>query len=247
MVMDNVFAKLSDTAMVLAAGFGTRMHPLTLDTPKPLLEVGGRPMLDIALDHLVAAGLKRAVVNTHYLGWRIESHLAFRRDIEIVFSQEEKILDTGGGIKYARRWLGDKPFFALGADMPWFDGPTSALARMAEMWDPWQMDVLLLLYPLAKAHGFGSDGDFVLEEDGHVWRKGAPTPRPTVWISALIVKPELYDEIPDRVFSNNRIFDIAESRGRLFGLLHDGTCYHVGRPEDLEAANALLKSGEGWG
>jgi len=233
--------------MVLAAGFGKRMQPLTLDVPKPLLEINGRAMIDIAIDHLVKAGVKRVVVNTHYLGWRIESHLASRRDVEILFSQESEILDTGGGMKNARRYFGDKPVFALGADMPWFDGGQPALDRMAAYWDPARMDVLLLLYPRDKARGFGPAGDFVMEADGRLWRKEAPKPRPTVFISAQIVKPQLYDEIPDRVFSNNRIFDIAETRGRLYGLLHDGTCYHVGRPEDLAEANRLLATGEGWG
>lgn len=239
--------KISDTAMVLAAGFGTRMRPLTIDIPKPLLEVGGRAMLDRALDHLVAAGIKRAVINTHYLGWRIESHLALRNDIEIIFSEEAEILDTGGGIKHALRYFGDKPFFSLGADMPWFDGPQPALERMADYWDPWTMDVLLLLHPLAKSHGFGPNGDFVMESTGQVWRKEAALPRPYVWISAMIVKPQLYEEMPDCIFSNNRLFDIAESRGRLFGLEHDGTCYHVGTPEALAKANALLETQEGWG
>lgn len=240
-------ATLSDTAMVLAAGFGKRMQPLTLEVPKPLLDVGGRAMIDIVLDHLVAVGRKRAVVNTHYLGWRIESHLAMRKDIEIIFSQEDEILDTGGGVKYARRYFGEKPVFVLGGDMPWFDGEVPALQRLADFWDGGKMDVLLLLYPTNKARGFGPDGDFVLEESGQIWRKNAPAPRPAVYISAMIVKPQLYDQIPDRIFSNNRIFDIAESRGRLFGLIHDGTCYHVGRPEDLVEANRLLQSGEGWG
>lgn len=241
------FQKLSDTAMVLAAGFGSRMRPLTDERPKPLLEVGGRTMLDRSIDHLVAAGIKRAVINTHYLGWQIESHLALRNDIEIIFSQEAQILDTGGGIKHALRYFGGKPLLSLGADMPWFDGANPALARLAEAWDPWAMDVLLLLHPLAKAHGFGPNGDFVLEPSGHVWRKEAPLPRPYVWISAMIVKPQLYEEIPDAIFSNNRIFDIAESRGRLRGIVHDGTCYHVGTPDALARANALLESGKGWG
>lgn len=241
------FSFLSDTAMVLAAGFGKRMQPLTLETPKPLLEVGGRAMIDIALDHLVRAGIKRAVVNTHYLGWRIESHLAIRKDIEIVFSEENEILDTGGGIKYARKYFGDKPLFVLGGDMPLMDGAVPALTRLADFWDPAKMDALLLLYPTAKARGFGPDGDFVFETNGQIWRKNATAPRPVVFISAMIVKPQLYDEIPDRIFSNNRIFDIAESRGRLSGLMHDGTCYHVGKPDDLIEANRLLLSGEGWG
>lgn len=241
------FPFLSDTAMILAAGFGMRMRPLTLDVPKPLLEVGGRTMLDGALDHLVDVGVRRVVVNTHYLGEKINAHLAGRDDVEILLSPEDEILDTGGGTKKARPHFGDKPFILLGGDMPFIDGAEPALARLARAWDPERMDQLLLLYPRDKARGFGAKGDFMLREDGSAWRKDAPNPRDYVFISAQIVKPQLYDEFGETVFSNNAIFDLCEARGRLFGLVHDGSCYHVGTPEDLAEANALLVSGKGWG
>lgn len=246
------FPFLSDTAMVLAAGFGVRMRPLTLDTPKPLLKVGGRAMLDRAIDHLVSAGVKRVVVNAHYLGDQIRDHLAARqlqeKNVELVLSPEADILDTGGGMKHARHFFGDKPIFEIGGDMPFFDGPDEkALTRLAQAWNPERMDLLMLLQPLAKAHGFGGKGDFMCRADGSLWRKDAPQPRDFVWISAQIVKPQLYDEINETVFSNNQIFDLCEQRGRLFGIVHDGTCFHVGTPEDLAQANALLASGKGWG
>ena len=241
------FSFLSDTAMVLAAGFGVRMRPLTLEKPKPLLEVGGRTMLDSAIDHLVQAGLRRVIVNTHYLADKIEEHLAKRTDIEIIISHEAQILDTGGGMKNARAFFGDKPFFALGGDMPFIDAGIPALTRMARAWDHHRMDHLLLLSRLEKAHGFGPDGDFMMEHDGRVWRKDAPKPRDYVWLSAQIVKPQLYDEMVETVFSNNKLFDLGEERGRLFGIEHDGTCFHVGTPEDLIEANRLLASKEGWG
>jgi len=244
----HAFPFLSDTAMVLAAGFGTRMRPLTDSVPKPLLTVGGRTMLDRAIDHLVAVGIRRVVVNAHYLADQIAVHVATRTDVEIIVSREDSILDTGGGVKKARGFFGDKPFFLLGGDMPFTDGPNErALVRLAKAWDEAKMDELLLLYPTAKARGFGPKGDFVMEPDGRVWRKDAPIPRPMVWISAQIVRPQLYDEVPDVVFSNNLIFDRTEAAGRLFGFEHDGSCYHVGTPEDLQKANALLDSGEGWG
>lgn len=233
--------------MVLAAGFGMRMRPLTLDMPKPLLEVGGRTMLDGALDHLIDVGARRVVVNTHYLGAQINAHLASRDDVEIILSPEDEILDTGGGTKKARPHFGDKPVFLLGGDMPFIDGAEATLARLARAWDPERMDQLLLLYPREKARGFGGKGDFMLRDDGSLWRKDAPTPRDYVFISAQIVKPQLYDDINETVFSNNIIFDLCEARGRLFGLMHDGSCYHVGTPEDLAEANALLASGKGWG
>jgi len=236
---------VSHTVMILAAGLGTRMQPLTLEKPKPLLEVGGRTMLDHALDKLVAAGIKRAVVNTFYLAEQIEAHLSSRRDIEIVISRETELLDTGGGIKNALRHF-DAPFFVLNADLPWMDGTEPSLKNMTEAWNASTMDALLLLMPTSKARGFEPKGDFVLEKDGRVWRKNAQPPRPYVWISAQILKPELFAKIPDKIFSNNKIWDDAEARGKLFGLEHTGTCYHVGTPQDLSKANELLTSGKGW-
>jgi len=252
MTNDDPFPVLSDTAMVLAAGFGARLKPLTLTKPKPLFEVGGQAMLDRALDHIKEAGLKKAVVNTHYLGEQIAAHMATRRDLNLIQSAEEKILDTGGGVKNALHYFGGKPFFVLGGDLPWTNGAVPVLDRMASFWDGDKMDVFLLLYPTEDAKGFapredGSSGDFMMVGDGRVWREQAPPQRPFVWLSVMIVKPELYDEIQEPVFSNNRIFDLAESRGRLYGLVHDGTCYHVGTPQDLKEANRLWDFGEGWG
>lgn len=237
--------KMCDTAMILAAGRGVRMQPLSLQKPKPLLEVGGRTMLDHALDKLIAVGVKRAVVNTFYLAEQIEAHLKQRRDIAIIISHETELLDTGGGIKNALEYF-DAPFFALNADLPWMDGTTPGLQRMKDMWDAGRMDALLLLMPTGKARGFETKGDFALEKNGRMWRKDLPPPRPYVWISAQIIKPELLAKIPDKVFSNNRIWDDAEARGTLCGIEHDGTCYHVGTPEDLAEANELLASGKGW-
>ncbi|MDX2028031.1 MAG: nucleotidyltransferase family protein [Alphaproteobacteria bacterium] len=237
---------ISPTAMVLAAGLGTRMRPLTLQTPKPLLQVGGRTMLNHALDKLVDAGITRAVVNTFHLAEQIEKHLASRKDIEIIISRETELLDTGGGIKNALQHFGNQPFFALNADLPWMDGMKPSLWRMKEKWNASDMDALLLLMPAQKARGFTPGGDFTLDASGHVRRKGLPKPLPHVWISAQILKPELFAAVPDKIFSNNKIWDEAEKRGRLYGIEHDGSCYHVGTPEDLQKANALLASGQGW-
>jgi N-acetyl-alpha-D-muramate 1-phosphate uridylyltransferase len=238
--------KLSTTAMILAAGFGVRMRPLTLAKPKPLLKIGGRAMLDLALDKLKAVGIERAVINTHYLPEQIENHLAARCDMEILISRETEILDTGGGIKNARHYFGDQPFFALNADLPWLDGKTPSLIRMMKAWNPEIMDQLLLVMLTNKARGFAGKGDFMMESDGRLWRKNAPTPRPQTFISAQIMKPQLLDEVPEKVFSNNKIFDLAESRNKLFGLVHEGACYHCGTPEDLAEANRLLETGQGW-
>jgi len=237
---------LSPTAMVLAAGLGTRMRPMTLSKPKPLQMVGPKTMLDHALDKLVGAGITRAVVNTHYLAEQIEDHLQNRRDLEIIISREDELLDTGGGIVKALDYFENKPFFALNADLPWLDATIPSLVRMQKMWDPAQMDALLLLMRTDKARGFATHGDFALEPDGRLWRKDLPAPRPFVWISAQILKPSLFAHPPAKAFSNNHVWNKAEEARRLFGIEHDGTCYHVGTPEDWHMANALLESGKGW-
>ena len=237
---------LSPTAMVLAAGLGARMRPLTLTAPKPLQKVGGRTMLDLALDKLVAAGIKRAVVNTWYLAEQIETHLNSRHDIEIIISREEELLDTGGGIAKALPYFEGLPFFALNSDLPWLDSAAPSLLRMKQKWNSEMMDVLLLLMRTKKAQGFSATGDFAMENDGRLWRKDLPPPRPFVMISTQIVKPELFAKPPAKVFSNSLVWDAAEERKRLYGLEHDGTCYHVGTPEDWRIANELLESGKGW-
>jgi MurNAc alpha-1-phosphate uridylyltransferase len=239
---------LSPTAMILAAGLGTRMRPMTLTKPKPLQMIGDRTMLDHALDKLVAAGIKRAVVNSFYLAEQIEAHLKLRRDIEIIISREDELLDTGGGIVKALPYFEGQPFFALNADLPWLDGTPPSLVCMKQKWNPAVMDVLLLLMRTEKSRGFDPlKGDFAMEANGRVWRKGLPPPRPFVWISAQILKPELFASPPAKVFSNNLIWNTAEAHGRLYGVEHTGTCYHVGTPEDWHMANALLESGKGWG
>jgi MurNAc alpha-1-phosphate uridylyltransferase len=237
---------LSHTAMVLAAGLGMRMRPLTLTKPKPLQTIGGRTMLDCALDKLVAAGIKRAVVNTFYLAEQIEAHMKARRDIEIVISREEELLDTGGGIAKALPYFEGQPFFSLNADLPWFDEGTPSLIRMRENWDPEIMKVLLLLMRTEKTRGFSPDGDFMMENDGRLSRKNRQPPRPFVMISAQILTPELFAAPPAKVFSNNVIWNAAETRQCLYGIEHEGTCFHIGTPDDLRNANGLLESGKGW-
>ncbi len=238
-------------AMILAAGLGLRMRPLTLELPKPMLQVGGMPMLDHVLNRLVAAHIKQVVINTHYLPDAIENHVKTRRDISIKISHEEKILDTGGGIKKALPLLGDAPIFVINADLPWQDGKTPALQRLAQHFDPARMDALLLLMPLQKARGFtGAGGDFFMTAEsagfGPIARANTNPPRPYVFISAQIISPHLYKDVPEDVFSTNLIWNRLESAGRLYGLVHDGACYHVGTPPDLAEANRLLSSGEGW-
>jgi MurNAc alpha-1-phosphate uridylyltransferase len=202
-------------------------------------------MLDLALDKLAAAGIKRTVVNTFYLADQIATHLKTRRDIETIVSHEDELLDTGGGIKNALSYF-KAPFFALNADLPWTEGTEPALLRMATFWDAAKMDALLLLMPTTKARGFEAKGDFLREADGRTHRHDKAPPYPYVMLAAQIVKPELFRAIPEKIFSNNKIWDTAEAAGKLYGLIHDGACYHVGTPADLAEANRLLASGKGW-
>ncbi len=238
--------EFSSTAIVLAAGLGSRMHPLTLNTPKSLLKIGGRTLLDQALDKLVAVGVKRVVVNTFHLADQIEAHLSRRYDVEIVISREKELLDTGGGVKNALHYFEGKPFFALNAEPPCIDGPEPSLTRMKNAWDPAKMDALLLLMPTSKGHAFRAAGDFAMDADGRAYRKNA-TDRPYTWVSAQILKPSLYDaELSLKAFSNNLIWDMAEATNTLYGIEYDGQCYNVSTPQDLDKANELLASGQGW-
>ena len=230
------------TAMLLAAGFGARMMPLTADRPKPMLEVAGKPMIDHALDKLVAAGVKRAVINLHYKGEAIQQHLAGRRDIEIVYSHEAEILETGGGVKHALALLGQDPIFCINTDLVWTDGPDgNTLHAMAAAWDGNRMDVLLLLKPLKEAVGFDPvRGDYFRAADGRAYGRQDPPPRPYVFLGTQIVKPELYGPVAETKFSNLVIFDAAEAASSLYSHVHTGGAYHAGTPADLAHVNQLL-------
>lgn len=230
------------TAMLLAAGFGVRMRPLTDTVPKPMLPVAGKPMIDHVLDKLVQAGVRRAVINLHYLGHVIEAYLKKRTDIEIIFSHEDAVLETGGGVKHALQHLGADPIFCINTDLVWTDSDDgSALQAMASVWDSTRMDSLLLLAPLKTAIGFEPDrGDYFLDDEGHAYGRQIPPPRPYVFIGTQIVKPQLYAPISDAKFSNLVIFDAAEAAKRLYGIVHKGGAYHSGTPADLEHVNRLL-------
>jgi N-acetyl-alpha-D-muramate 1-phosphate uridylyltransferase len=237
------------TAMLLAAGMGTRMLPLTLDRPKPMLHVAGKPMIDHALDKLVAIGVKRAVINLHYKGEAIENHLRNRRDIEIIFIHEEELLETGGGVKNALPNLGDAPFFCINTDLIFTDAPLeSSLLGMATTWDSDKMDCLLLVKETTQTVGFDhAKGDYFLDpitpQLGRLHSRKAAPPRPYVFIGTQIVKPQAYAPVADKHFSNLKIFDQADAAGRLYGYIHQGGAYHAGTPEDLAHVNGLLAAG----
>ena len=229
-----------ETAMVLAAGLGERMRPLTLERPKPLIEVAGRTILDRALDALAAAGVPRAVVNLHYLGEMIDRHLASRTKPHVEFSREELRLETGGGIKQALPLLGADPFYVINADTVWLDGPTPTLTRLAARWDESEMDVLLLLHSVPKASGYHGRGDFLMDPLGRLKRRPPHQIAPYVYTGLHIASPRLFDGAPGGSYSLNRLWDRAEAAGRLYGLLHDGAWFHVGTPDALADVNRQL-------
>jgi MurNAc alpha-1-phosphate uridylyltransferase len=230
-------------AMVLAAGKGLRLRPITLSRPKPLVEVAGQAMLDGVLDRLAQAGVAEAVVNTHHLGHMIEGHLMSRKAPRIRISREEALLETGGGVKKALPLLGSRPFYAINGDVIWRDGKTPALRRLAEAWDEEAMDVLLLLQPTASTIGYEGKGDFVMDQLGRLRRRKEGEVAPFLFAGLQILRHSLFAETPDGPFSLNLLYDRALAAGRLRGLRHDGAWYHVGTPEDLARVEAALAPG----
>jgi len=228
-------------AMVLAAGLGLRLRPITATRPKPLVEVAGRSILDRVLDGLTGAGVERCVVNTHYLGHQIDAHLAARPTPPVDLSHEEELLDTGGGINRALDALGPDPFFAVNADILWDEGPGEpALSRLGQAFDAAAMDALLLLVPRERAVGYDGVGDFRLGADGRLARRGAAASAPFVFTGLQVLRPELFDGAPDGAFSLNLLYDRAIAAGRLFGLEHTGRWFHIGTPAGLDLAEAAL-------
>ncbi len=234
-------------AMVLAAGRGERMRPLSETTPKPLIAVRGVPMIDRVLDRLAAAGMEKVVVNLHHLGDRLRSHLADRAAPPLIFSEEAELLDTGGGVKKALPELGDAPFFVCNGDVVWLDGYQPTLERLRRHWDPARMDALLLLQPSPVAIGYDGPGDFVMDPQGRLRRRREREIAPFTFAGVQILKPELFADTPDGPFSLNLIYDRVIEAGRLYGLRHDGAWYHVGAPADLERAELELRFELGGG
>jgi len=227
-------------AMILAAGLGERMRPLTDNLPKPLIEVGGRSLIETILDRLEAAGVSEVVINLHYLGEMIEAQLAGRQRPRIVFSREETRLETGGGVSKALPLLGTDPFFAINGDVCWLDGCTPALRRMADAWDDAEMDALLLMHPTVSAVGYDGPGDFILSPEGRLRRRREREVTPFVFSSIQMFHPRIFDDTPEGPFSHNLIYDKAAETGRLWGLRHDGKWFHIGTPENLRDVEDAL-------
>ncbi len=229
------------TAMVLAAGLGTRMRPHNGGVPKPLVRVGGKALIDYGLDRLADAGVERAVVNVHYLADVLERHLAARQRPRVVISDErDALLDTGGGIAKALPLLGEAPFFLLNSDTLWLDGVKPNLVRLAETFEAAIMDALLLLAPAAGSIGYEGRGDFAMRPDGRLRRRGENEVAPFVYAGAAMLAPALFAGAPEGAFSLTLLFDRAVARERLFGLRLDGVWMHVGTPEAVAAAQAAL-------
>lgn len=228
-------------AMVLCAGLGERMRPITDRLPKPLVEVAGRSLLDHVLDRLEAVDVGEVVINLHYLGHMIEAHLAQRAAPKIVYSPEDTLLETGGGVKQALPLLGDEAFFVANGDMLWLDGRTPALLRLAAAWDEARMDALLLLHPTASAMGYDGSGDFVMDAQGQLRRRREREIAPFVFAGVQILHPRLFADAPEGRFSLNLLYDRAQDAGRLWGVRNDGEWYHVGTPAALEEVNEALR------
>lgn len=228
-------------AMLLAAGKGERMRPLTDIRPKPLIKVAGKTLIDHALDRLAGVGVAEVVVNLHYRADMLRDHLDARDTPRVTFSDETaRLLDTGGGVVKALPLLGDAPFFVHNCDSFWLEGVGSTLARMIVRWDPERMDALLLVAPLVSAIGFDGPGDYAMDGCGRLTRNRERIMAPFAYCGVQICSPALFADAPEGPFSTVRLWDRAEEAGRLFGLRHDGEWFHVGTPDALALTEQRL-------
>jgi N-acetyl-alpha-D-muramate 1-phosphate uridylyltransferase len=230
-------------AMVLAAGLGTRMRPLTDNMPKPMIPVYGKPLIGHVLDKLSDAGVVRALVNVHYKPEKLEQYLAQRTRPQILISDERSLLlGTGGGVMRALPHLGYAPFFHMNSDTIWTDGARPNLIRLAESFDPNRMDALLLLAPTSGSIGYQGQGDFAMTSNGSLHKRGEDETMPYVYAGAAILSPVLFKDAPSGEFSLTILFDRAEAAGRLHGLPLDGVWMHVGTPDAIAAAEVAIKT-----
>jgi len=232
---------MPNRAIVLAAGLGTRMRPYNGHIPKPLVQIGGKSLIDYSLDRLADAGVQRAVVNVHHLADALERHLAPRRRPQIVISDERgELLGTGGGVAKALPQLGEEPFFLVNSDTVWLDGVKPNFTRLAEAFDAKTMDGLLLLAPTTNSIGYSGRGDYAMLPDGRLRRRAEGEVVPFVYAGAAILAPALFAGAPTGAFSLTALFDRAGANDRLYGLRLEGVWMHVGTPEAVAAAEAAL-------
>jgi N-acetyl-alpha-D-muramate 1-phosphate uridylyltransferase len=230
-------------AMVLAAGLGKRMRPLTATRPKPLVEVAGKPLIDHVLDRLSAAGVRQAVVNVHYLADALEAHLAQHESgLDIVISDErDRLMETGGGVARALPLIEADPFISVNADNLWVDGPVDSLSLLASAWDEARMDALLLLVPLARAYCHNGRGDFHMDALGRLRRRRSYGVAPFVFTGVqMMSKRLLAGDLPDGPFSTNMLWDRAIAAGRLYGAVHQGLWFDVGQPDSIRRTEDML-------
>lgn len=235
-------AAVPRTAMVMAAGLGKRMRPLTATRPKPLVEVAGKALLDHVLDRLRAAGVERVVVNVHYLADALEAHLRGKADgLEVAISDErDLLLETGGGLKRALPLIDCDPFLAVNSDNFWIDGPSDALKLLASHWDGERMDALLLLVPHARAGNHSGLGDFRMDSEGRLARRTKSRVAPFVFTGIQLLAKRMLDGAPDGPFSTNLLWDKAIEKGRCFGVVHQGLWFDVGTPGAIRATEQAL-------
>ena len=237
-------AEVPQTAMIMAAGLGKRMRPLTATKPKPLIEVNGKALLDHALEKLHAAGVKKVVVNVHYLAGALEAHLATRdHGLEVLISDERDLLmETGGGLVKAAPLIDSDPFIALNSDNLWIDGPADTLRLLASQWDDSNMDALLLLVPQARALNHKGMGDFHMERTGRLRRREKSHVAPFVFTGIQIVSKRLLRDAPQGPFSTNILWDRAIAEGRCFGAVHQGLWFDVGTPQSIQMTETALEN-----
>jgi N-acetyl-alpha-D-muramate 1-phosphate uridylyltransferase len=230
-----------EAAMVLAAGLGKRMRPITDTKPKPLVEVAGRPLIDHVLDRLADAGVDRAVVNVHHLADQIEAHLRGRARPQIEISDErDMLLETGGGIVRALPRLGERPFYLFNTDSLWVEGARPLLGRLAEAFDEARMDALIVVASIVATSGYSGVGDFLLDAEGRLSRRPERITAPFVYTGCGMLSPRLFDGAPEGPFSLNLLFDRAIEAGRLYGLRLDGLWMHVGTPQAIGEAEQMI-------
>ncbi|VAW00268.1 Nucleotidyl transferase possibly involved in threonylcarbamoyladenosine formation [hydrothermal vent metagenome] len=232
------------TAMVMAAGLGKRMRPLTETRPKPLVEVAGKAMIDHCFDKLAEAGVEDVVVNVHYLPELLEVHLdSADYPFSIIISDERKLLmETGGGLVKAQPLIDEDPFFCINSDNIWTDGPTNSLERLANFWNDEEMDALLLLIPLSSAFNYKGDGDFHLDENNRISRRAPDERAPYLYSGIQLISKRLLRDAPEGPFSTNILWNRAIKEGRLFGLAHDGKWFEVGSPDAIAPTEIALAS-----